>query len=171
MQESYETQADKFLEDTGTKLTLQGPVFKKHFSTDEHVRAVYVVTLSNSKGAYTFEFGDSLMHTAALYYLKNYVSVGNMNVCAILGDRLTDEQLLQKAKRYAKKPTAYGILSCLQKQDVGSFEEFCGEFGYDEMPLSKYNNIKSIYDSCATQYKELIKLFNEQQMEALQEIN
>jgi hypothetical protein len=28
-------------------------------------------------------------------------------------------------------PTSYDILSCLQKYDVGSFEDFCSDFGYD----------------------------------------
>ena len=29
------------------------------------------------------------------------------------------------------EPTAYDVLSCLTKYDVGTFDDFCGEFGYD----------------------------------------
>jgi hypothetical protein len=28
-------------------------------------------------------------------------------------------------------PNAYDVLACLQKYDIGSFEDFCSEFGYD----------------------------------------
>jgi hypothetical protein len=29
-------------------------------------------------------------------------------------------------------PTAYDVLTCLTKYDPGTFENFCGDFGYDE---------------------------------------
>lgn len=30
-----------------------------------------------------------------------------------------------------KTPTNYDVLSCLQKYDIGSFTDFCNEYGYD----------------------------------------
>lgn len=37
----------------------------------------------------------------------------------------------QSLKAGAKVPTAYDVLACLTKNDPGTFEIFCSDFGYD----------------------------------------
>ena len=53
------------------------------------------------------------------------------------------------------KPTMYDVLSCLQKYDCGTFEEFCREFGYDPYESSA----KRIYKACVKEYNAVVRLF------------
>lgn len=69
-----------------------------------------------------------------------------------------------------KQPTAYDILTCLEKYDVGSFENFCSEFGYDLQPLSSYPKVMKIYKGVQREYQKLIDMYTEDEMELLREI-
>jgi len=44
----------------------------------------------------------------------------------------------------AKEPTMYDVLACLQKYDVGSFEDFCSNFGYDENSRNSERTYKAV---------------------------
>ena len=70
-----------------------------------------------------------------------------------------------------QKPTAYDILSCLTTYDVGTFNDFCDNFGYNNLKLSEYPNIKKIYNSVISEYNDLKKLFTDDELEKLSEIN
>ena len=70
--DEYEQQAQDFLESTGTKLTLTRLGTFPHFTGEIEERDVYQVTLSNSKGAYSFQFGDSLYNTQRHLFAKDY---------------------------------------------------------------------------------------------------
>ena len=72
-----------------------------------------------------------------------------------------------KEKKAAAKPTEYDILVCLNKHDPGNFEEFCCEFGYDE----DSKTADRIYITVIKEYKQLERIFTEEQMEELREIN
>jgi hypothetical protein len=64
-----------------------------------------------------------------------------------------------------KKPTAYDILACLTKYDPGTFENFCGDFGYDE----DSRTAERIYKSVVREWKGVDRLFSDV-MEQLAEI-
>lgn len=64
------------------------------------------------------------------------------------------------------KPTNYDILGCLQKYDVGTFENFCDEFGYNSDSISALKTYKSV----CKEYSNLCKLFSDTEIELLQEI-
>ena len=71
-----------------------------------------------------------------------------------------------------KTPILYDVLSCLQKYEVGSFKNFCSEFGYEEMDLDIYKINKTslkIYKSVCKEFDNMEKLFGDV-MEELQEI-
>jgi len=70
-----------------------------------------------------------------------------------------------------KRPTAYDVLACVEKYDVGTFDNFCSEFGYNDRPLSDYPKILKIYNAVVDEYNNLKQLFNEEEMELLREIN
>lgn len=61
----------------------------------------------------------------------------------------------------------YDVLSCLEKYDYGSFNNFCNEFGYDNDSIKAYRT----YEKCISQYRSLCKIFTTKQMEELREIN
>lgn len=72
------------------------------------------------------------------------------------------------------KPNEYDVLSCLTKCDVGTFEDFCSEFGYEtwaEYPARGYNKESyKTYKAVEKEYNNVVRLF-EDCMEELREIN
>ena len=66
------------------------------------------------------------------------------------------------------EPTEYNVLACLEKYDVGTFQDFCNEFGYDE--YEERNKTKRIYNLVVRQYENLCRIFTDEQMEMLREI-
>jgi hypothetical protein len=65
-----------------------------------------------------------------------------------------------------EEPTLYDVLTCLQKYDVGTFEDFCGMFGYtNEREHGK------IYDAVCKEFQAMERLFDSEELEVLQLIN
>lgn len=59
------------------------------------------------------------------------------------------------------KPSAYTILTCLTKYDIGSFEDFCSEYGYDDQKLSEYLKVLKIYKAVKKEYEGVNRLFSD----------
>lgn len=64
------------------------------------------------------------------------------------------------------EPTMYDVLSCLQKYEVDSFENFCGDFGYDNDSRTAERIYKAVYK----EYENMERLFTEEEIELLQNI-
>ena len=64
------------------------------------------------------------------------------------------------------KPTCYDILACVTKYDPGIFEDFCSAYGYDSDSISAFKT----YVEVQKEYKGISRLFTEEQMEQLREI-
>lgn len=62
-----------------------------------------------------------------------------------------------------KEPTIDDVLCCVQKYDVGTFEDFCCEFGYD--PDSR--KAERIYESVEEEYLSISDIFNEDELQEL----
>ena len=69
-----------------------------------------------------------------------------------------------------ERPTEYDILACLQKYDVGSFEDFVNEFGYEIDESQSRRNSKQIYNAVCREYEKVCRCFTQKQIEAMQEI-
>jgi hypothetical protein len=63
-------------------------------------------------------------------------------------------------------PTAYDVLACLQKYDVGTFNDFCSEFGYD----TDSRKAEKTYYAVLKEFQGVNYLFSDV-MDKLQEIN
>jgi len=63
-------------------------------------------------------------------------------------------------------PTAYDLLACLTKYDVGTFENFCGDFGYDTDSRSAERTYKAV----CKEWEKVSKFFTAEEIEQLQEI-
>ena len=76
----------------------------------------------------------------------------------------------QSSAKRSEEPTMYDILSCVQLYDVGSFEDFCDEFGYDyEFDRRK---AEKIYKAVCEEYEAMLRLFPESEDEEVwQELN
>jgi hypothetical protein len=66
----------------------------------------------------------------------------------------------------AKLPTAYDVLACLTKNDPGKFEDFCGDYGYEE----DSRKAEQTYKAVVKEWKKVEKFFSESEIRLLQEI-
>jgi hypothetical protein len=79
----------------------------------------------------------------------------------------------QSISNVGKQPSAYDILACLTKNDPEDFHWFCSNFGYnqyDENTGKENRTAKRIYNSVCKEWANVSKLFSEDQIEQLQEI-
>ena len=79
--------------------------------------------------------------------------------------------IVETKRGVRRNPSAYDLLAGMQKYEVGTFENFCDEFGYNDQPLSHYNKVMEIYDAVKTEYFALTSLYNDREMDLLKEIN
>ena len=63
-------------------------------------------------------------------------------------------------------PDAYTVLSCCQLNDPGSFDDWCGDFGYDTDSRKAY----STYNLCVKEYKNAISFFTQDEIEKILEL-
>jgi len=80
----------------------------------------------------------------------------------------------QSIAEQGKQPTEYSVLACLQKYEVETFEDFCGEFGYEELNENYRGQNKQsmkIYLAVYKEWDNVNKLFTDEQIDLLREIN
>ena len=78
----------------------------------------------------------------------------------------------QSINEGSNEPTMYDILTCLIKYDVGSYEDFCSEFGYsqfDEYSGRKNKDSYKTYKAVCKDFEAVDRLFSDC-IEQLQEI-
>ena len=73
----------------------------------------------------------------------------------------------QSLQSGAEEPTLYDVLACLQKYDVGTFEDFCNMFGYDDYDTAS----KRTYKAVVKEFEAMERLFNDDELEVLQLIS
>lgn len=138
---TYKQQAKKFLKDTKTNISI---IFLRkglHFEGDTEQRNIYNVTLLNDKHTYSFNFGDSIHNTEK-----------------------------------GIKPTIYDVLSCLNIDYSEDFKDFCENYGYDACDEDNWDgnfineSVLRIYRSVKKETESLKKLFTEDELEMLHEI-
>jgi hypothetical protein len=98
-------------------------------------------------------------------------------------DRYIFEMMLQRGQKSyifkfgqsiadgAKEPTMYDVLACMQKSDVGTFEDFCREFGYDFDSKSECKAVEKTYKAVCKEYKAMRRLFSDDELQEMSEIN
>ena len=166
----YTKQANDFLQKAGASMTIdyQGLCVNKDWR-ESKPRNLYRVTLKTPRGIMTFDFWDSLHNTELYqmtfeqYAIKKYRRMVQSFTYSE-GVKIKKEYLLTKEEA---RPTSYDVLACLTKYDVGTFEDFCAEFGFNEDSRSA----ERIYIAVIREYKELTRIFTAEQMDELREIN
>lgn len=118
----YEKQAQKFLEQTQTIFKAELVGHDKYFSEDKESRDIYKITLERKgKKPFVFRFGQSIVHSAV--NLK-----GDYQTSASF--QRSGHYMPRKDSDFARKrkaPTAYSVLACLTKYDIGTLENFCAD--------------------------------------------
>lgn len=90
------------------------------------------------------------------------VSRGNKSFSIKFGQSLNDS-----TGNGANKPTAYSVLACITKDDPGTLEQFCSNFGYD----TDSRKAEKIYKGVVKEWAKVSDFFTASEIEALQEIN
>jgi hypothetical protein len=157
METDYNKQADDFLKETGTTFEANFVGNMLYFEGDKEPRDVYQITLKRDKKTYSFRFGQSINNSGEMVKRNPY------------GKTIYDHELIPRRNRLGTyigriAPTPYDILTCVQKYDIGTFSNFCSEFGYD------IDSRKASYFAVQEEYENINRLFHDV-MEKLQEIN
>lgn len=168
MENEYTKQATDFLKRAGAniKIEFQGVAINKNW--DNKKRNLYKVTLTTPRGAYTFDFWDSINNTKiCAMSIKQYAEKRykiRYDDLDIQEKNVMEKEL--KDKKDKARPCAYDVLSVMTKYDPGTFEDFCCEFGYN----TDSRKAEAIYFSVQKEYNNLVRIFTEKQMEELAEI-
>lgn len=68
------------------------------------------------------------------------------------------------------KPNAYDILSCLTKNDIGTFDNFINEFGYKLSSMAEWKQINKLYKAVKKEFAMVQNLWTADEIEELSEI-
>lgn len=134
----YEKQARDFLAKTGTTLKVEYLTTAKHFPDDKEPRDIYSVSIIRGDKHHTLEFGDSIVNTEK-----------NRNALA------------------RKRPSAYSILSCLQKYEPEiDIDEFAETYG-----IEKPSEAIRIHGAVTKEWKALRDMYSDKELAELAEIS
>ena len=142
------------------KLTLN-EVVEQYINTSQYNEACELI-----QKAFGFEFSavfdrngkhfDSDKDNRSIYTIK--LSRNKLSYSFKFGQSIVNSGKNRKA------PTLYDVLTCLQKYDVGSLNDFCGDFGYNIDSKS----VERIYKAVCKEYQSLCTLFSDSELETLQ---
>ena len=130
---------------------------------------MYSVHLENSRGSMDFTFWGSILEAELRKMsMDDYCRI-YMRSCyqdlSYADKRKANRAYQKKLKKY--KVDIYDVVAALQKYEVGSFSDFCDKYGYDE----DSRRAERIYLDCTDKYYKLKKMFTEEEMETLREVN
>jgi len=196
--DEYEKKANDFLKKTDTQIFKRYIKTGKHFVADKENRDIYEIKIIRYEREYIFKYGDSVHDTEKRlisYLTKNRLDEFGYNVISYFerlknGDygakgysmqfehrntfkKMTEseEDLKEweslKTKNENLKPSNYYVLSCLDGfVDCDDVDEFAEEFGY-----TKPSEAIRVFNAVKKQADELQKIFNDDELEQLNEIN
>lgn len=158
----YDKQALAFLTEAGTTCTIEyaGYMFNEDWD-NQNKHDLYYVTLKNERGEYRYKYWDSIYNTETNHmnyddYMKKHPKVTSTYQA---NKELKKLQAENKVKEY-------DVLACLTAYEVGTFEDFCYEFGYDNDSIKAYKT----YVAVCEEWNGLRKVFTYEQLEKLAEI-
>ena len=160
MDSKYTKQAQDFLNKTKTTLEIDYIGHGHHFDDDKETRDIYRFTLIRDGRKYTAKFGQSIVRSGTAK--ENFKTSDAF--------RRSGKFTPSKPEHFERKrqaPTAYDILACLTKYEVGTFEDFCSEFGYD----TDSRKAEKVYFAVQQEYAGLCRIWNAKEREELAEIN
>lgn len=162
----YEKQAEDFAKKYGVTMTAE---YKGHYPRlGEYAVAQFQITLRRDDKSYQFDYSASLHSSWSHKYPWGRVMLG-------LPSKIRESDWPRTKKSFSigvcdikprhAAPTVYDILSCLQKCDPGTHEEFCADFGYDpdsrkglEIYLAVQNewrNVEAMFRDCLDELAEI----------------
>lgn len=168
--DEYLEQANNFLNKANAKCEIvYGGISRNESWKEKEKRNWYDVTITTPRGKMAFTFWDSIHNTEISTmtfeeYAKKKLKYNRVEDMSY-GEKVKAKNDLARLKADAV-PNEYDVLACLEKYDVGTFEDFYSEFGYDE----DSRTAERIYIAVIKEYKDLTRIFTEEQMKELSEI-
>jgi hypothetical protein len=183
----YEKQANDFLKETQTIITIKFLKWDKHFNDDKENRDIYKITLKRGSREYAFNFGQSLAKSGIKIKHPHGVE---RNITEKLTDK--DTKTLRENKKllighstisgfgqylgypliskdkviYPEIPSNYDILACLTTNNPIDFENFCLDYGYD----TDSRKAEKIYKAVCEEWNNIKMLYSDEEITKLQEI-
>lgn len=146
----YEITAEEFCTRAKILFSTTFDGHRKYFPEDKESRDVYICTFLRGTRTLSITFGQSIIHS----------KIGNESI-----KRMEARGNYKRMK--IKSPTAYDVLSCIQKTSPGTFEQFCSEHGYD----SDSRQAEKTWKLCVEQWFQVEQFFTAKEIEEIQEIN
>ena len=169
----YKQKAQDFLDKCNAKMRI---VFANkeinHLWDETEPRNKYHFYITTPIGKMDGYFWDSLRNTelTSTTYDQFAEATRRRSFDAVLPKDFPTIPQFIKMQQEAR-PSAYDILACLEKYDVGTIDDFVSEFGYEVRKWSDVRRIEDTYHAVVKQYHDLCRIFTPEQMEMLREIN
>ncbi len=169
----YNQQAIDFLQATNTVFTAKYVKAGEYFDEDKKERDIYEIELTRGNRSYAFRFGQSIACSGQYILLDSRLKAqfgrSFCNEVEFKKNNLRYQRphgYVIKNKAFAA-PDAYSVLACLTKSDPGTFDNFCSDFGYD----TDSKRAEKTYEAVKEEYINVCRLFTDEEIEKLQEIN
>lgn len=168
---NYQDQAREFLNRCNATMTITY-IGKSKPLWDNRLHSYYVALIKTTRGEMKIDFYDSIHNTEIMdtsledYVIKKYR-------CHFSSLTYTEKVKAQKQLLKMKEdatPTEYDILSCLQKYDAGTLDDFISDFGYEVKSGKDLKNLLITYQAVQDEYRDICRCFTPEQIEELQEI-
>lgn len=146
----YDAQAFNWANKHGVRMTTKYTGHRKYSADDKDTRDTYSITLLRNNVSMTFDYGASLVDSKAgpdsdgPYWRKR--ATEDMGEYSVINWRASN--------RNRVAPTLYNVLTCIEKDDCGTFEGWCGDFGYG----TDSRKALETYLACQKHYGDFLRL-------------
>lgn len=169
---TYEKQVTDFLEKTGVTMSVEFKENGKHFENDKDNRDIYTVKFKRGNRSFTILFGQSLVNSTKLvdtvtgneFTTNGRCLKGNLKIVDMDKFKRGLGRQLKEVK--GTPPTAYDVLTCLEKYGYEDFQDFCDSLGYDPDSRSALKTYKAVQK----EYNNVCKIWSDEEITELQEI-
>lgn len=170
---NYLKQAQDFLKNHGSEMSIKYLRTGKHFNDDKEDRDIYEITLKRGSREFVFNFGNSIYNSTYKIGTREFTR-NELKTCLDKEGKIIVRFFASKFFQitnsdkivYPKPPNEYDILACLTKYDPGTFEDFCNEFGYG----TDSKKAEKTYNAVKDEYLKLCSLYSGKEMDILSEI-
>jgi hypothetical protein len=166
----YQQQALDFLKACNATMEINFIGVETNMNWNEDTkRNKYRFTITTPKGKMSGDFWDSIMNTqTTLMTVNDFIKKFGWKFPSYYSTSSFQKKL--KELKATAVPTPYDILACLQKYEVGTMNDFFDEFGYEVHSADDMFAFMNTYNAVVKEYRDLCRIFTEEQMEMLREI-
>lgn len=158
---NYIKQGNDFLEKNKIEIDISLSHTGKHFDGDKEARDIYNITFKRKGQQFSIVFGASINDT-----LKREAAKNLRNLQGDYIGRTEVIKILQECK-----PTAYCVLACLQKYEVGDLDDFLSEYGYTIEKAGDLRRLQRLHLNVYEEFDKVRRFFTSEELEELKDIN